>query len=149
MRKKFAKVLILSHANDPDGLLSVILAQLAFAEVDYFLTNDPQTDITDYLQKNDIDKYEYVFMTDIYPGKPVLEALPNIYWFDHKQNSIDKIAKHKLDLSNAWVTVSYNKRPTSGSELFYMWLKKNGLLDSEADSFVELVRQNDTWDYKE
>lgn len=149
LRKKFAKVLVFSHANDPDGLLSVILAQLAFAEVDYKLTNNPQADIMDYIQSvSDLSKYDYVIISDIYPGRPVLEAIPQVHWFDHTQHSIDKITEHELVLPNATVVTEIDGRPTSGSELLYRWLKQEGLLGDEPDDFVEYIRQKDTWDFR-
>lgn len=148
LRKKFAKVLVFSHANDPDGLLCIILAQLAFAKVDYKLTNNPQADILKYIDSRDISsEYDHVIITDIYPGRPVLEALPNVHWFDHKQNSLDKIKQHNLILPNATVKLEHNGRPTSGSELFYLWLKDNKLISDQPDTFVEYIRQIDTWDY--
>lgn len=147
LEKKFAKVLAFSHANDPDGLLSVILAQLAFGEVDYLLTNNPQSDITEYLATHDVDEYDFVIISDIYPGRPVLEALPKAYWFDHKQNSLDKIAEHGFALENACVELELNGKPASGSQLMYRWLRKEGLVGSEAESFVEHIRKVDTWDY--
>jgi len=147
LRKKFAKVLIFSHANDPDGLLSVILAQLAFTDVEYLLTNSPQKDITKYLQEHDVSEYDYIFITDIYPGRPVLEALPNAYWFDHKQLSIDKIKQHNLILPNATIRIELNGQPTSGSELLYSWLRNNKLIGEESASFVEYIRAIDTWDF--
>ena len=150
LRKKFAKVLVFAHANDPDGLLSVILAQLAFPEVDYLLTNNPQSDILKYLgSRSDLlSEYGYIIISDIYPGKSVLEALPHAYWFDHKQNSIDKVRQHKLVLPNAHLSVKIEGRPTSGSELLYRWLRSNRLLSSDSADFVEYIRQVDTWDYK-
>ena len=148
LRKKFAKVLVFSHANDPDGLLSVMLAQLAFGEVDYKLTNNPQTDILEYISSKDIlSEYDFIIITDIYPGRPVLEALPNAYWFDHKQNSLDKIKQHNLSLPNSTIKLKVNGRPTSGSELFYLWLKANKLISSQPADFVEYIRQIDTWDF--
>ena len=146
--KRFAKVLLFSHANDPDGVLPVVLAQLAFPEVDYLLTNNPQTEITHYLETCDISAYDYVFICDIYPGRPVLKALPYAYWFDHKQHSLNKIKEHGLTMTNATIRTKLNGRPTCATELFYEWLKAEGLLDNRADSLVELIRQTDTWDFK-
>ena len=150
LRRKFAKVLVFSHANDPDGLLSVILAQLAFAKVDYLLTNNPQKDITAYLDEHqaELKDYDFIIISDIYPGRPVLERLPKAYWFDHKQSSIDKIKKHNLKLPNAVVETDIDGRPTSGSELFYRWLKDLKLISDESSGFVEYIRQLDTWDFK-
>lgn len=150
LRNKFAKVLVFSHANDSDGLLSVILAQLAFGKVDYLLTNSPQNDISTYLDEHqgELKDYDFIIISDIYPGRPVLERLPNVYWFDHKQNSVDKIKQHKLDLPNAVVKTHINGRPTSGSELLFNWLKDLDLISDESSDFVEYIRQLDTWDFK-
>ena len=150
IRRKFARVLMFSHANDPDGILSVILAQLAFHKVDYLLTNNPQADILEYMKHSQpLEAYEYVFICDIYPSLSVLEKIPNAYWFDHKQNSLDKIKQNNLKLPNAHVKLEFEGRPASASQLFYLWLKENKLLGSEHDAFVEHVRQLDTWDFLE
>lgn len=150
IRKKLAKVLVFAHANDPDGLLSVILAQLAFAEVDYLVTNNPQGDITAYLDANKgkMSDFDYVIISDIYPGLPVLRRLPEAYWFDHKQHSIDKVKQHNLVLPNATLATMLNNKPTSGSELLYDWLRKGELIGEEPSSFVEYIRQIDVWDFK-
>lgn len=147
IRKKFAKVLVYSHANDPDGLLSVMLAQLAFAEVDYLLTNNPQTEIMNHLSTVNVEDYDLVIVSDIYPGKPVLKALPNAFWFDHKQHSLDKIEEHGLVMPNATITTHLDGRPTSGSELLYRWLREQQLLDDAPSAFVEYIRKIDTWDF--
>ncbi len=149
LRTKFAKVLVFSHANDPDGLLSVMLAQIAFTKVDYLLTNNPQRDITEYLDnhQNELKDYEYIIISDIYPGRPVLERLPDVHWFDHKQNSKEKIKQHKLKLPNAVVETEVDGRPTSGSELLFRWLKELNVIDDKLSSFVEYVRELDAWDH--
>lgn len=148
LRKKFAKALVFSRANDPDGLLSVILAQLAFAEVDYLLTNKPQADILAYLQTHAPDNYDYVIIADIYPGRPVLELLPNALWFDHKQSSLEKMQRCGVSMPNAIIRTTINGRPTSASELLYLWLCEQGLVSTKPAEFVELIRQQDTWDFK-
>jgi|GEM_PF-989763 len=147
LRRKLAKVLVFSHANDPDGLLGVILAQLVFAHTDYLLTNNPQADILDYIAKHDISDYDYIFITDIYPGRPVFAALPDAYWFDHKQSSIDKIQQHGLELPQAGVRAKVNGRPTSASELFFLWLRAEGLINKAPADFVEYIRKIDNWDF--
>lgn len=147
IRKKLAKVLVFSHAKDPDGLLSVILAQLAFAEVEYVLTNNPQADILEHLAKTDITAYEYIIIADIYPGRQVLEMLPSAYWFDDKQHSIDKIAEHHLTLPNATIATELDGRPTSASELLFRWLVSEHLITHDPANFVEYIRKMDTWDF--
>lgn len=148
LRMKFAKVLVFSHANDPDGLLSVILAQLAFAEVDYKLTNNPQIDIMECIESKDLSQYEYIIISDLYPGRPVLKALPDAYWFDHKQHSLNKMAEHQLILPHATIVTEIDGRPASASELFYRWLKENQLISDSPANFVEYIRQHDTWDHQ-
>lgn len=147
LRDRFSRVMVFSHANDPDGLLGVVLAQLAFPEVDYLLTNHPQRDIISYIETHDMDCYDKVFITDIYPGLPVLRALPDAYWFDHKQVSINKIKEHGLILPRADVRVEVNGRKASASQLFYKWLLQYKLIDRNDDiaAFVEYIRKQDTW----
>lgn len=146
LRQKFAKVLVFSHANDPDGMMAVVLAQMAFAEVDYLLTNNPQSDILAYLETVDTSQYDYIVIADIYPGKPVLKKLPYAYWFDHKQHSLDKLEQHQLTMPNATIMTDLNGRPTCATELFFVWLRGNNLLPPGVESFIEAVRQHDTWD---
>ncbi|MFZ1258771.1 MAG: hypothetical protein WAQ25_04860 [Candidatus Saccharimonas sp.] len=147
IRRKFSNVLVFSHANDPDGLLSVILAQIAFAKVDYVLTNNPQTEIMDYLDNHDSSVYDAIFICDIYPGKPVLQRIPEAYWFDHKQHSLDKILTHQLVLPSAHIEVSHGKKKMSASYLLYLWLLQHRLVDADIEQFVEKIRINDTWDF--
>lgn len=148
LRDRFSRVMIFSHANDPDGVLNVILAQLAFPEVDYLLTNNPQRDIMAYIEAHDMSCYDKIFITDIYPGLPVLRALPHAYWFDHKEHSLRKIEEHNLNLPHTDVRVEANGRKVSASQLFYDWLCQHKLINGTQDiaAFVEYIRRQDTWD---
>lgn len=146
IRKKLSKVLVFSHANDPDGLLSVVLAQLAFHRADYLLTNNPQAEILEYLATHNADDYDMVIICDIYPGRPVLVQLPEAYWFDHKQHSLNKISEHQLYLPNAKIEIERNHRQLSASGLLYEWLRDQKLIGDEAAGIVEQIRIHDTYD---
>ncbi len=99
------------------------------------------------VHQNELKDYEYIIISDIYPGRPVLERLPDVHWFDHKQNSKEKIKQHKLKLPNAVVETEVDGRPTSGSELLFRWLKELNVIDDKLSSFVEYVRELDAWDH--
>lgn len=150
LRNKLAKVLIFSNANDPNGLLSVILAKLAFAEVDYLLTNDPQTDIIRYLHDHngELKDYDYTIISDVYPEKSAISKLPNLYLFGSKKDKKGEFENMRTKLTNSVVKVEIDGRPTTGSELLYRWLKELEVISDEPAGFVEFIRQIVTWDFK-
>ena len=109
-----------------------------------------QSDITKYLdqKKTSLGSYDFIFICDIYPGLPVLKKIPDAHWFDHKNHSLEKIKQHNLKLKNTHIATEVSGVPASASSIFYRWLVKEKLLGREPSSFVEFVRQVDTWDFK-
>lgn len=151
------KVLLFTHKSDIDGMGNVVLAKLAFLEVDYVLCEnfDLQNEVNKYFFDNSIYKYDFIFITDLWLEEPALtkvakdEKLKNKVWtFDHHKSALEDNC-NKYDFIT--IKVSNSKGLCSGTSLFYEWLVENKYLNSDnrkiAD-FVELTRRYDTWEWK-
>ena len=151
------KVLLFTHKNDIDGMGNVILAQLAFKEVDYVLcgTFDLTKSVENYYKDGSIYDYDRVYVTDLCLEDPILSKIATdkklqgkVSVFDHHKTFEDpKYTNHqfiKVQLSNSYGLCC-------GTSLFYEYLVNNELIDKENGAikeFVELTRQHDTWEWK-
>lgn len=151
------RVLLLSHENDIDGVNCVVLAKLAFEELDYKLF--PSVSVLEknfrrMLQDGTLESYDRIFITDLALENPSLDMLAEsphcnkISILDHHISSI------KSGLNCYDFTKIEEKRPDGkgrcGTALFYDHLTKNGFLPQSPilDEFVELTRLEDTWEWK-
>ena len=149
------KVIIFSHENDIDGLGSVILAKLAFKDVDYVLQPNPETlEITfhKYLELGLLNDYDQIYVTDLSLYDPSLTKVAEtdlkdkFLLFDHHQRAIED-GMNRYPFTKI---IEEDEKKRCGTELFYEHLYTNNHLNKTPilDTFVEYTRLEDTWDWK-
>lgn len=150
------KLIKLFTHTDLDGLGCAIIAKLVFwnnVDIEYCSYNTINDKIKKSLSKEK-DNTDYIFVTDISVNDEVAKALEergNVLLLDHHSTALP------LN-SYSWCNVNLTNedgKKTSGTEMFYSWLKENGSLGNELEKkeslkkFVELVRLFDTWEWNE
>ena len=149
------KIMIFSHESDIDGLGNIVLGKLAFKEIDYVLepnVNKLEETFRKYIEDGKLDEYERIYVTDLTLYKPAIDLVNNselskkVLVFDHHASAIkDGYDKYEF----ATITETDNGKKTCGTELFYKHLISIGLKRTKTiDEFVELTRQEDTWEWK-
>jgi len=153
------KVKLFTH-TDLDGVGCAIIGKLAFPEIDieycdYENVNDK---IKQYIETEGYINYNSTFITDISVNKDVAELIDKAFTLEHEFVLLDH---HKTALwlnEYQWTDVreTYEDFKTSGTWMFYRNIllfyipeshTRYNILEN-ADSFVELVRQYDTWEWK-
>ncbi|GEN32851.1 MULTISPECIES: DHH family phosphoesterase [Aneurinibacillus] len=142
--------------NDTDGVSCGILGKLAFGDdiqIDYCSYDDINDKVGKFLTLH-LDKYDKVFITDISVNEEIaarIEGMGARYkskflLLDHHQTA-DWLNRYEW----AQVTVEKDGVRESGTTLFHTYLTEAGFLanSEELMRYVELVRQYDTWDWKE
>lgn len=148
------KVLIFSHISDIDGMGGVVLAKLAFLDVDYVLCET--FNLSDYIKMkiNDgsIYNYDEIFITDMWLEDPSIitsdEYLKeHTLVIDHHESALSTDALKGLDFVT--IKIFDDKGRCSGTSLFYEYLVKQNLISSNlaCEEFVELTRLYDTWEW--
>lgn len=151
------KVLLFTHKSDIDGMGNVVLAKLAFDEVDYVLceTFNLQNEISKFYDNGYIYNYDMIFVTDLWLEEPMLSKIANDYRlknkffiFDHHRSALEgNFNKYPFTT----IRISDSKGLCSGTSLFYEYLVSNNLIDSNCKviyDFIELTRKYDTWEWK-
>ncbi|MCM1052549.1 MAG: hypothetical protein NC483_01040 [Ruminococcus sp.] len=151
------KVLLFTHKSDIDGMGNVVLAKLAFDEVEYVLceTFNLQDEVSKFYDNGSIYNYDRIFVTDLWLEEPTLSRVANdeklnqkFLIFDHHKSALEgNFNKYSF----ATIKVSDEKGLCSGTSLFYEYLVSNGLLSSNnevIEIFSELTRKYDTWEWK-
>lgn len=151
------KILLFTHKSDIDGMGNVILAKLAFDEVDYVLceTFNLQEEIKKYYDNGKIYSYDIVLVTDLWLQEPTLTKVAKdsklkdkFFVFDHHESGLqEKCDKYPFST----IKVSDENGLCCGTSLFYEWLVNKGYLDvnnQQIKDFVELTRRYDTWEWK-
>lgn len=151
------RILIFTHRSDIDGMGGVVLAKLAFDEVDYVLCEslNLQDRMREYFDSGAIYKYDRVFVTDMWLEEPMLSRVADdarlnnkFLLFDHHESALER-GFNKYSFTT--IRISDKKGLCSGTSLFHEYLVKNGLIDAGAQAiseFVELTRRHDTWEWK-
>ena len=150
---KNSKVKLFTHAIDTDGIGCLILARLAFSHVDYTLVTrhgyKPHLALRDFLDSEEADNYDLIFVTDVFPGglnlrriKSSPALLAKFFWFDHHLSSL----KSAATLPHHAIIKTENS--PCATSIFYDWLTTNHHLAStpQIAEFVELTRISDTGD---
>lgn len=151
------KVLLFTHKSDIDGMGNVVLAKLAFDEVDYVLceTFNLQNEIAKYYNDGRIYNYDKIFVTDLWLEEPTLSTIANdeklkdkFLVFDHHKSALEgNFNKYPFTT----IRISDERGLCSGTSLFYEYLVTNGFIDStmrRIGDFSELTRKYDTWEWK-
>jgi len=151
------KVLIFTHKSDIDGMGSVVLANLAFNEVTYRLTEtfNLQEEIKKFYDSGKIYDYEKIYVTDLWLEEPMLSKMAKdsklkdkFFIFDHHESALKE---NNCKYPFAKITISNHQGLCSGTSLFYEYLIEEGYLDKENKKimeFSELTRKYDTWEWK-
>lgn len=146
---------IFTH-NDLDGIGCGLLFKIAFGEkekVHYCSYGDINKKVENFLEKEHNEKVD-LYITDISVNNQVAEKVEeffkkgnNVFLIDHHQT-----AKHLNQYDWGTVQEYYEDgKKTAGTSLLYEQLLKKGELEQNdfLDSFVELVRMYDTWEWDE
>lgn len=139
--------------NDLDGVSCGILAKLAFGEnveIRYNSVSGLDFQISRFLERD--KKEDCVFITDLSVNEKNEKGLETYYKKGGKLHLIDhhKTALHFNEYDWGKVIVEHEDgRLASATNLFYEHLIENGLLKPSkvVESYVELVRQYDTWEW--
>ena len=162
------KIMLFTH-TDLDGVGCAILAYLAFGkenvDVEYCDYGNVNEKIEEFFEQEELYRsYNWVFITDISVSKSVanmidiLDGGAKVRLFDHHETALS------LNSYTTWACVRIFDRDTdkktSGTELFYKYLNTNKYFDKYIDrhgsrtasnirEFVDIVRNWDTWRWKE
>lgn len=135
--------------NDLDGIGSVILSKIAFGEWFSNYKICDHKDINDsVIEWVNQKKNQSIFITDISVNEDVANKLDidNTYLFDHHPTAMNLKGRFNGEVSENIVINGIGEIKTCGTELYYNWLLKNGLIKREyVDSLVNLIRNYDTW----
>lgn len=148
--------LLLSHIADPDGITPIILLNLLNEDFEYklFEVNGLSEFIWDSLDTDYFDKYDMVYITDLGVSKECADKIVNSKYknkfkiFDHHESRY-----YLNDYDFAIVREEINGFKECGTSLFFNYLVseygKEILKKESVLTFVELVRENDTWQFTE
>jgi len=151
--------LLLSHIADPDGVTPVILLNLLNEEFEYklFEVKELSKFIEERIDTDYFDKYEDIFIVDLGITKECADKIINSKYknkfklFDHHESHY-----YLNEYDFATVMEEVNGFKECGTTIFFNYLVKNydnkTLTKPSVINFVELVRENDTWqftDFKE
>ena len=151
-----SKTIIFSHESDIDGLGSVVLSKLAFDEIDYVLLPNVEKleeVFRSYLENNKLDKYDKIYVTDLALYDPSLTMVyesnlkDKVLVFDHHARAIE-LGMNRYPFTTIIEEDENGKK--CGTQLFYNYLVENNLISptTSSDTFVELTRLEDTWQWK-
>lgn len=147
--------LLLTH-TDPDGVTPIILLNLIGEEFEY-IKLEPTTIsnfISEKLDTDYFDKYKNIFVVDLGVNKECAEEINNSKYSDILK-IIDHHESNKFlnEYKFANVVSEVNGFKECGTSLFYNFLIdnfRNPILSKRSViTFVELVREKDTWQFTE
>lgn len=152
------KILLLSHEGDIDGLGNVVLAKLAFDNLEYHLFTTPvflEKKFREMLENDSLSSYDMIFITDLALESPSLELVAQT---PHLAAKVRVLDHHTTAIENGFGIYSFTKieecredgHKRCGTEMFYEYLTEHGLLKKTPilDDFTELTRLEDTWEWK-
>ena len=144
--------LLLSHIADIDGVTPVILLNLTSLNFDYqlFEVDGLSAFIIDKLNTDFFEQYDEIFIVDLgislECANKILESK-----YHRKFKLFDHHESHMFlnDFDFAKVLEEHDGKKECGTSLFYDYLKKqyDCLNKKSVATFVELVRENDTWQF--
>lgn len=165
------KIKLFSHC-DLDGIGCGVLGILAYGkeniDIEYCNYNDINEKVKEYINNKKYLDYDITYITDISISKDLAEYITNYHPKEYKEgfNLSENFMLYDhhptaLNLNKYWwcnveITLG-SKEKTSGTRMFYDYLKENGDLESYETTyersinlcdFVEIVRRYDTWQWK-
>ncbi|APH20929.1 DHH family phosphoesterase [Clostridium botulinum] len=161
------KIKLFTH-TDLDGIGCAILGILAYGKdninIEYCNYDDVNEKVKEFYMGAEKNEYDKIFITDISVNEKIATIIKQ-YYIDETYNPDIQLLDHHptaLELNKYdWAKVQINlndKEKTSGTRMFYDYLKENRYLDSHAvvynqytniETFVEIVRKYDIWQWKE
>lgn len=148
------KILLFTHKIDIDGMGSAVLANLAFDDAEIVLCDTFEIDakLETFLQDKSIKNYDKVFITDLCPSYEMLETINKTHEVKNKLLVFDHHVTDfkKNDFEFVSIIVENENGKCCGTSLFLEYLKKsiNFATTPAIETFVELTRRYDTWEWK-
>ena len=151
------KRLLFTHIADIDGMGGAILSKLAFDNIDIIYCKNPSdlnNKIIENYENDNLYNYDLIYISDLSPSRELLEKLfsddklsKKIYLFDHHETAYDAGLN---DFDNCTVRVKDDRGISCATQIYYEFLINNNYLKQTnlLDQFVELVRLEDTYEYK-
>lgn len=148
--------LLLSHIADPDGITPIILLKLLNLSFDYELFEATKLSefILEKINTDYFEKFEDIFIVDLGINKECAEKIQNSKYknkfrlFDHHESN-----SFLNDYEFGRVIEEVDGFKECGTSIFFSYLinnYENPILTKESVvTFVELVRENDTWQFTE
>ena len=142
---------LITHIADPDGAFPIILSKLVFDNTDFYSCEKSEVD--EILNKVINENYDNIYIVDLNMS---YEMANKINENEELRNKVKVFDHHKSEeylnnFSFINVVVENNGRKECGTTLFYEYLKsitENPILNKKTViTMVELVRQNDTFDF--
>lgn len=157
-----SKIKLFTH-TDLDGIGCAILAYLAFGresvDVEYCDYSNVNDKVGDFFVNGSPGEYNAVFITDISINNELAMTIDKYtvedlwHLFDHHATAL---GLNKYDWCEVSVMNDTLGIKTSGTELFYTYLRRRGRFEhlsvnviGNIDGFVDIVRDYDTWRWKE
>ena len=151
------KVILFSHESDIDGMGEVVLSKLVFEDLEYILCKnvaDLNRKIIEEYNSGKLYNADIIYITDLSLDEKEAsiifedEALKGkVYLFDHHKTAYES-GLTKYPTVN--VRVEDEKGLSCATQIFYEYLIKENLIkqSKKTDEFVELVRREDTYEWK-
>ena len=148
--------LLLTHIADPDGITPIILLKLINLNFEYelFEANKLSEFILEKIDTDYFDKYEDIFIVDLGINKQCADKIENSKYktkfriFDHHESN-----NFLNNYEFGRITEEVDGFKECGTSIFFSYLINNyedSILTKESVvTFVELVRENDTWQFTE
>ena len=148
--------LLLTHIADPDGITPIILLKLLNLDFEYELFEATKLSefILEKINTDYFEKYEDIFIVDLGINKECADKIENSKYknkfklFDHHESN-----KFLNNYEFARVVEEVDGFKECGTSIFFSYLVnnyENSILTKESVvTFVELVRENDTWQFTE
>lgn len=147
--------LLLTHIADMDGISPIILMNICNFDFQYECFDVKQLDkfIEDRIDSDYFDKYEEIIITDLSIRDELASKINKKYSSKFKLFDHHETAKYLNKYSYAFVKEEINGFKECATTLFYKYLidtydleilKKDNVI-----LYVELVRENDTYDFTE
>lgn len=157
-----SKIKLFTH-TDLDGIGCAILAYLAFGrenvDIEYCDYSNVNDKVVEFWDDPELEAYDYIFITDISIKEKLAIHItneasePRVRLFDHHATAL---GLNKYDWCEVSVMNDTLGIKTSGTELFYTYLRRRGRFEhlsvnviGNIDGFVDIVRDYDTWRWKE
>lgn len=151
------KILLFTHKSDIDGMGEIILSKIAFGEIDYIMCTNVDNlgiKIMEEYNKGTLYNYDTIYITDLSVKKDVADIIFNdekikdkILLFDHHASAIEE---GLLEYKNCTIRVEDEKGKSCATQIFYEYLIAKDYIKEKRilNEFVELVRREDTYDWK-